>query len=111
MRTVVSIVFPVLTAIIFMGIAYALLWSKPWYQFLNPLHDINIPGWAWMLKGDNYDSSIGALFLFTVLSTTAYVNTYGGVFRANVIRNVYIVIVYIIVLAGLGCLTLSPATQ
>merc|ERR1711933_426630 len=110
-RTVVSILFPVLTAIIFMGIAYALLWNKPWYQFLNPLHDINIPGEAWMLKGDNYDSAIGALFLFTVLSTTAFVNTYGGAFRKNVIHNWGMFLAYMVVLAGLGVLTLGPPSQ
>merc|ERR1712048_1285447 len=110
-RTVVSIMFPVISAIIFMGIAYPSLWSQTWYVFMNPLHDINLPAFAWMLRGDNYDSSVGALFLFTVLSTTAFVNTYGGTFRRNILYNVPLTISYVIVLVGISVLTLSDPSQ
>jgi cation-transporting ATPase 13A3/4/5 len=110
-RAVVSILFPVLTAIIFMGVSYASLWSQNWYLFLNPLHDISIPGEKWMLKGDNYDSSIGALFLFTVLSTTAFVNTYGGTFRRNILYNVPVMVCYLVVLVGITVLTLADPSQ
>jgi cation-transporting ATPase 13A3/4/5 len=110
-RTVSAIAFPVMSAVVFMIISYTVLWQQSWYVFVNALTDLHIPGYLWMLKGDNYDSAVGVLFLFAVLSTTAFVNTYGGDFRQNIIRNRAISVAYAITLTGVFVMILAPPSQ
>ncbi|CAK0899730.1 unnamed protein product, partial [Prorocentrum cordatum] len=100
LRTLSAIAFPVVSSVVFMAISYAVLWQQSWYVFVNALTDLSIPGYLWMLKGDNYDSSIGVVFLLAVLSTTAFVNTYGGDFRQNIRRNYGISVAYAVTMAG-----------
>merc|ERR1712151_856499 len=60
-----------------------------------------------MFKGDNYDSAVGVLFLFTTLVTTSYVNTYGGHFRRNILLNPGINIIYLLFLFVIFWMCLS----
>ncbi|CAJ1328756.1 unnamed protein product, partial [Effrenium voratum] len=76
-----------------LGVGLAVLHMTEWYDPLNPSW-ISVLPQLWMNKGDNYDSAIGVLILFIVLSTTAYVNTYGGDFRRSIFRNYGINIMY-----------------
>jgi cation-transporting ATPase 13A3/4/5 len=110
-RTVSAIAFPVVSSIIFMMISYAVLWEESWYVFVNALTDLSIPGHLWMLKGDNYDSAVGVIFLLAVLSTTAFVNTYGGDFRQNVCRNHLISVAYAITMGAVYIMILAPPSQ
>jgi hypothetical protein len=107
-RTVSSIAWPVLSAIIMLTIANSILWHQDWYEKVNPLYDMHIPGHLWMLKGDNFDSPIGVFFLFLVLSTTGFVNTYGGDFRKNVLNNWGVTAVYFITVASLVIMLIGP---
>jgi len=49
--------------------------------------------------------------LILALVNTAYVNTYGGTFRRNVLTNIGVNVVYALFLFTLGWLLLSPPTQ
>mmetsp|Transcript_94354 Transcript_94354/g.197061 ORF Transcript_94354/g.197061 Transcript_94354/m.197061 type:complete len:352 (+) Transcript_94354:2-1057(+) len=110
-RTLSAIAFPYLTAMVTLFTAFGLLWSKDWYVELKPIADIHLLPSLWMLRGDNYDSNIGAITLILALVNTAYVNTYGGTFRRNVLTNIGVNVVYALFLFTLGWLLLSPPTQ
>jgi len=97
-RTISAILFPCLSALL----------AKPWYVKLDPISEIHVPPKDWNLRGDNYDSPIGVIGLLLCLSNTAYINTYGGRFRRNILRNWKINIVYLVFLFGLGFALLSP---
>jgi cation-transporting ATPase 13A3/4/5 len=88
--------------------AWAILWEESWYTFENPIHDLHLQPKDWMLRGDNYDSPVGLLCLFLVLVNSAYVNTYGGPFRANICRNWGIVVCFIAFLIFLYYICLTP---
>ncbi|CAE8611512.1 unnamed protein product [Polarella glacialis] len=75
-RTISAILFPYFSGLILLVVSITLLRVQPWYDPLNPTFDIHVLPRLWMMKGDSYDSSVGALSLFAVLSTTACVNTY-----------------------------------
>jgi len=64
-----------------------------------------------MLKGDNYDSGVGALFLFCVLCNSCFVNTYGGVFRQNIIHNWGMMFFFVVIMFGISWLCLSPTSE
>mmetsp|Transcript_94359 Transcript_94359/g.197097 ORF Transcript_94359/g.197097 Transcript_94359/m.197097 type:complete len:1298 (-) Transcript_94359:217-4110(-) len=110
-RTLSAIAFPYITAIITLFVGFGLLWSKDWYEHLAPINDIHLLPSLWMLRGDNYDSSIGAITLVLALVNTGYVNTYGGAFRRNILTNIGVNVVYFIFLFALGWLLLSSPTQ
>mmetsp|Transcript_24133 Transcript_24133/g.67726 ORF Transcript_24133/g.67726 Transcript_24133/m.67726 type:complete len:308 (+) Transcript_24133:1-924(+) len=111
LRTIAGIVFPYITAILAVVVAEAMLWSQPWYEQLKPLDDIHLLPSQWMLRGDNYDSAIGMIALILALVNTAYVNTYGGRFRQNILWNWKINLVYAVFLFALFWLLLTPASE
>ncbi|CAJ1416425.1 unnamed protein product [Effrenium voratum] len=92
-RTVSGVLVPYGLGCAILGVGLAVLHMTEWYDPLNPSW-ISVLPQLWMNKGDNYDSAIGVLILFIVLSTTAYVNTYGGDFRRSIFRNYGINIMY-----------------
>eukprot|EP00928_Gymnodinium_smaydae_P013850 TRINITY_DN15027_c1_g1_i1.p1 TRINITY_DN15027_c1_g1~~TRINITY_DN15027_c1_g1_i1.p1 ORF type:complete len:1307 (-),score=256.90 TRINITY_DN15027_c1_g1_i1:267-4187(-) len=106
-RTLAGIFFPVFTGLLAFFIALGALWSTDWYDYLNPTKDIHVLPKDWMRKGDNYDSAIGMLVLITTLTTTAYVNTYGGLFRENIIKNIGLNVFYFAFCALLFFLTMT----
>jgi len=110
-RTLSAIFFPYVTAMIMLFAALGVLWSKDWYVELKPITDIHLLPSLWMLRGDNYDSGVGAITLFLALVNTAYVNTYGGTFRRNIITNIGVNVMYALFLFGLGWMLLSPPNQ
>lgn len=99
-KTVLGVAFPYLTSVAALLFGFHRLWGKPWYDHLNPTQDIHILPQEWMKKGDNYDIPVASLVVFTTLSTTAYVSTYGGAFRRNVLRNTGLNVLYAIGLFG-----------
>jgi len=111
LRTLSGIFLPYFTALLVLIIGLVLVRAQPWYDPLNPTFDIHIAGRYWMLKGDNYDSPIGVLVLFVTLSTTAYVNTYGGDFRRPIYKNPGLNIVYALFLFTVFWLCLSTPNQ
>jgi len=110
-RTISAILFPYFSGLILLVVSITLLRVQPWYDPLNPTFDIHVLPRLWMMKGDNYDSSVGALSLFAVLSTTAYVNTYGGDFRRNICRNFGMNIVYALFSFGLLFITITEPNR
>jgi len=109
--TLSGIAFPVVTGLLGVGVAYMLLWNEPWYVYMNPMKDINLPGEKWMLQGDNYDSPVAALFFFCALCNSNFVNTYGGVFRRNIIHNWGMMLCFAIGMSGISYLCLAPRNQ
>jgi hypothetical protein len=107
-RTMSSIAFPFATYMIALFVSYGIMWSTNWYHFVDPTHDLAIPARFWFKKGDNYDSSVCVVLLFTCLATTQYVNSYGGVFRRNILRNPAINIFYAVLIAFIFALVLAP---
>jgi len=110
-RTISAIAFPYITAILTLLGAECLMWSKDWYVKLNPIYDIHLLPSLWMLRGDTYDASIGMITLTLSLANTAYVNTYGGRFRRNILFNWGVNLVYAVFLFGLFFLLLTPSSQ
>lgn len=108
-RTVGAIVVPILSSLFTLWAVEALLWSKDWYVQLKPLDDLHLLPSQWMLRGDNYDSGAAMITLMLTLANTAYVNTYGGRFRQNVIWNWGVNAVYAAFLFLLFWLLLAPA--
>ncbi|EER00609.1 Cation-transporting ATPase, putative [Perkinsus marinus ATCC 50983] len=105
-RTILACAVPIVSYYTFQIITYAVLWSpsnSSWYQYVNTL-DIDIPPKDWMKKGDNYDAPPQVFMLFTVLVTQAYVATYGGHFRKNIVFNWAINILYGCFLVMIFCL-------
>lgn len=94
LRTISSVLVPYCASAVCLVVMLAIVKAQPWYDPLNPTFDIHILPRLWMMKGDNYDSPVGVLLLFGVLSTTAFVNTYGGDFRRNIRHNYGVIIVY-----------------
>eukprot|EP00435_Cladocopium_sp_Y103_P035422 s1144_g9.t1 len=106
-RTACTIGTQVLLNVVFFLASRELLYAQPWYDRLNPVHDINIASHMWMLRGDNYDGALTAICCTASLANVAYVNTYGGNFRRNICRNVGINVVYLLSMGLVGVLTLS----
>lgn len=106
-RTVCGILFPVVTTMVVILISQAVLWGTEWYEKLNPIADIGLPPSAWMLRADNYDSPLCTLAVVLALANTAYVNTYGGTFRRNVLFNYGITTVYAVLFGGV-CASDAP---
>ena len=107
-RTMSTIATQVVLNVVLFLVARQLMYSQPWYEPLNPAMDIHVPPYMWMLRGDNYDGALNAICCTASLATVAYVHTYGGNFRRNVCQNVGINIIYLLVMALLCVLTLSP---
>eukprot|EP00931_Biecheleriopsis_adriatica_P039456 TRINITY_DN22565_c0_g1_i1.p1 TRINITY_DN22565_c0_g1~~TRINITY_DN22565_c0_g1_i1.p1 ORF type:complete len:1348 (+),score=245.05 TRINITY_DN22565_c0_g1_i1:60-4046(+) len=107
LRTISGIMLPYLLSVICLIVGLVIVKAQPWYDPLNPTFDIHVLPRLWMKKGDNYDSPIGVLLLFSVLSTTAYVNTYGGDFRQAICKNIGINIVYALFMFATFFLVLS----
>jgi len=110
-RTLGAIAFPIFTSLITLVLAEAVLWERPWYVKMNPLDDIHLLPSLWMLRGDNYDSAASAMLLMLSLANTAYVNTYGGAFRRNILRNIGVNVVYALFLIGIFWMLLMPPSQ
>lgn len=110
LRTISGVMVPYGLGCILLALLTVILHSTPWYDPLNPSW-IHVLAKDWMKKGDNYDSAIGVLILFIVLSTTAYVNTYGGDFRRAICRNVGINIMYALFLFLVFFMTLSKPNE
>lgn len=106
-RTVCTIGTQVLLNVVFFLGIRELLYAQPWYDRVNPVHDIHIASHMWMLRGDNYDGALTAICCTASLANVAYVNTYGGNFRRNICRNVGINVVYLLSMGLIGVLTLS----
>eukprot|EP00435_Cladocopium_sp_Y103_P043289 s943_g12.t1 len=110
LRTISGVMVPYGLGCILLALLTVILHSNAWYDPLNPSW-IHVLAKDWMKKGDNYDSAIGVLILFIVLSTTAYVNTYGGDFRRAICRNVGINIMYALFLFLVFFMTLSKPNE
>lgn len=109
-RTVSGVLVPYGLGCILLAVLTVILHHTAWYDPLNPSW-IHVLPKDWMKKGDNYDSAIGVLILFIVLSTTAYVNTYGGDFRRNICRNCGINVMYALFLFLVFWMTLSNPNE
>lgn len=110
LRTISGVMVPYGLGCILLALLTVILHSNAWYDPLNP-NWIHVCAKDWMKKGDNYDSAIGVLILFIVLSTTAYVNTYGGDFRRAICRNVGINIMYALFLFVVFFMALSKPNE
>jgi len=110
LRTISGVMVPYGLGCILLALLTVILHSTAWYDPLNP-NWIHVLPKDWMKKGDNYDSAIGVLILFIVLSTTAYVNTYGGDFRRAICRNVGINIMYALFLFVVFFMALSKPNE
>merc|ERR1719410_625485 len=90
-RTLIGIAYPYVSSILFFGIARVMVSYQDFYTetggVFDSIADIGLLSQFWMLRGDNYVSPIGFGFLFLTLITTAFVNTYGGEFRKNIVHN------------------------
>eukprot|EP00930_Biecheleria_cincta_P024095 TRINITY_DN17295_c0_g1_i1.p1 TRINITY_DN17295_c0_g1~~TRINITY_DN17295_c0_g1_i1.p1 ORF type:complete len:799 (+),score=130.82 TRINITY_DN17295_c0_g1_i1:270-2399(+) len=110
-RTISGILIPYVAGLFCLVIGLTFVRAQEWYDEMNPTFDIHVLPRLWMKKGDNYDSPIGVLLLFAVLSTTAYVNTYGGAFRQSIMRNLGINFSYAVFVAMTFWLCLSAPNR
>merc|ERR1719217_214091 len=111
-RTMSGILFPYLSMLAAWFIALLMLWQEDWYgEKFDPILDLHLPGQLWMLRGDNFESAVAMLMLFTCLTTVAFTNTYGGVFRQNVFKNAGVVTSYGLWLAALFGMAMSNSNE
>merc|ERR1712232_160358 len=106
LRTVLGITIPVITAVIAQLAALGVLWRESWFDPVNPFYDLAVRPQDYMLKGDNYESPIGVLITMATLTTTAYIMTYGGLFRNSIFRNYGINVLYALFLSIIFALCL-----
>eukprot|EP00929_Paragymnodinium_shiwhaense_P069047 TRINITY_DN34836_c0_g1_i1.p1 TRINITY_DN34836_c0_g1~~TRINITY_DN34836_c0_g1_i1.p1 ORF type:complete len:1365 (+),score=345.52 TRINITY_DN34836_c0_g1_i1:125-4219(+) len=107
-RTVSAILFPYLTMLMCWLLLAVMLWQEEWYvEKYDPIRDLHLLPQYWFLRGDNFDSAVAVFMLFSCLTTTAFINTYGGDFRQPVFKNkgvmvnytVWIIILFVMVLS------------
>lgn len=110
-RTISAIAVPFLTGLIALGVGYSILWSKPWYDHLNPVFDIHVKAKDWMKKGDNYDSPLVLLCAVTTCVNSAYIFSYGGDFRRNIGRNLGLNAVYALFIGSLMFLCVTEPNK
>jgi len=115
-RTLAGIVYPYISCMLFYVIGTeVLLENQEFYQItggtFHPINDIGLPSGAWMLRGDNYHSPIAMAFLFITLITTAFVNTYGGEFRFNVLYNKSMMILHALFMFHMTFLLWAPPNR
>lgn len=115
-RTMAGIVYPYISCMLFYVIATeTVLENQDFYHITNgtfhPINDIGLPSGAWMLRGDNYVSPVAMAFLFITLITTAFVNTYGGEFRFNIINNKGMMILHALFMFHMMFLLWAPPNR
>jgi len=97
-RTLLGVAVPYITCMVLLPICLRVLEGTDFWEasggFFEPVDDIKIQPRYWMLRGDNFVSPVALLLLYTTLVNVAYCNTYGGDFRANILTNWSVNIVY-----------------
>lgn len=84
---------------------------EEWFISINPINDIGLEPQYWMKRGDNYESAVFVLSLWTTLGNTCYAGAYGGTWRKNVILNPLVNLFYLLLLAIVFVLLLAPASK
>lgn len=112
-RTLAGIAYPIISCmVLYLITAYVFLFSQDFYTttggIFHPINDISLPSAAWMLRGDNFHSPVAWSFMFLTLITTAFVNTYGGEFRASVIMNRSMSILYVLLVSFITFVIWTP---
>merc|ERR1711920_169800 len=112
-RTLAGIIYPIVSCwVLYFITAYGFLFSQEFYEttggIFHPINDIAIPSAAWMLRGDNYHSPVAWSFMFLTLITAAFVNTYGGEFRASILKNKSVSGLYFLLVAFITFINWTP---
>lgn len=110
-RTFAAIAFPVITWAVLQAVSLALLRRHDWYLYSNPVHGLHVPPKDWPKFGDNHDSATSTCCRVVTLITMAYVSTYGGAFRCNILRNWGINLVYGVLLFSLYWMCFTTPTR